>query len=371
MDAIGEEGTLRAGARPLVLLATTLNYLIIKALAAGPMRLAELRRATGLPAQTTLRGHLSSLGALGVVAKRPASEMPYAVENELTSVGRDLLGVAVALEAWLAGAPDGPLSLETGSARGVIKAFVGGWGSTILGALARRPMSLTELDSVIPTLSYPALERRLSSMRMAGLVEAAPSRGSGTPYAVTEWARQGVMPLAVACHCEQLQMRALAAPLTQVDIEAGFMLSLPLVGLPREAAGRCFLTVEGDLGSGCERTGVEVIVEGGQAVACTAELATRPGPAEPGPYATGSPARWLGALRDARVELLSYAGGKLPMQLVRGLHETLLAGQCVEAAAGGAQAVTADAAAPAAANFDQPAAASSAAASPRNGTSSS
>jgi DNA-binding HxlR family transcriptional regulator len=339
MDAIGDAEVLRAGARPLILLATTLNYLIVRALAQRPMRLAELRRATGLPAQTTLRGHLSSLGSLRVVAKRPASEMPYAVENELTPVGRQLLGVAEALEAWLNRAPEGPLSLETGSAKGVIKAFVDGWGSSILGTLARRPMSLTELDSVIPALSYPALERRLSSMRMAGLVEAAPSQGAGTPYAVTGWARQAVVPLAAACHCEQVQMRALATPLTRLDIEAGLMLSVPLAGLPREATGRCHLTVEGDLAGGRERSGVEVIVEGGQVVACAADVA-----GEAGQYATGSAATWFSALRDARVELLEYAGGKLPMQLVRGLYEALL---------------------------EPAAAASSAAASPTKGTSSS
>jgi DNA-binding HxlR family transcriptional regulator len=358
MDAIGDAEVLRAGARPLLLLATTLNFLIIRALARRPLRLAELRRATGLPAQTTLRGHLSSLGALGIVAKRPANEMPYAVENELTPVGRELLRVAESLEAC---APDGPLSLETGSAKGVVKAFVDGWDSTILGTLARRPMSLTELDSVIPALSYPALERRLSSMRMAGLVEAATARGAGTPYAVTDWARQGVVPLAAAGHCEQAQMRPPAAPLTQVDIEAGFMLSMPLVGLPGEAGGRCHLTVEGDAANGRERSGVEVIVEAGHVVACAADLAT-----EPGQYATGSAATWFSALRDARVELLSYAGGKLPMQLVRGLHDALL-----EPAPAGGGADATNGAAPGAEGAQPAATASSAAASPTNGTSSS
>ena len=52
------------------------------------MRLAELRRATGLPAQTTLRGHLASLSQIGsVIDKRPTQQMPYAVENELTPMG--------------------------------------------------------------------------------------------------------------------------------------------------------------------------------------------------------------------------------------------------------------------------------------------
>ena len=47
----------------------------------------------------------------------------------------------------------------------------------MMRALAARPMSLTELDSGITELSYPALERRLSSMRIAGLVEAQRERG--------------------------------------------------------------------------------------------------------------------------------------------------------------------------------------------------
>ncbi|HEY2717529.1 MAG TPA: winged helix-turn-helix transcriptional regulator [Solirubrobacterales bacterium] len=359
MDSMGDPDVLRAGVRPLVILATTLNFLIIRALANGPLRLAELRRATGLPAQTTLRGHLSSLAALGVVAKRPASEMPYAVENELTPAGRELLCVAESLEAWLNRAPEVPLSLETGSGKGVIKAFVDGWGSTILGTLAQRPMSLTELDSVIPALSYPALERRLSSMRMAGLVEAAPTtHGSGTPYAVTEWARQGVAPLVAAGKCEQLQMQPLAAPVTETDVEAAFMLSVPLVGLPREAAGRCHLTVEGDSAKGRGRSGVEVIVEAGTVIGCVTDLAS-----EPGQYATGSPATWFTAVLDARHELLDYAGGNLPVQLVHGLHQALV--EPLAAAPPPEDSI------PPGAEGAQPAAASSAAASPTNGTSSS
>jgi DNA-binding HxlR family transcriptional regulator len=349
MDAMVDGEVLQSGTRPLILLATTLNFLIVRALAEGPLRLAELRRATGLPAQTTLRGHLSSLEALGIVAKRQASQAPSATENELTPAGRELLRVAESLEAWLNHAPDGPLSLETGSAKGVIKALVDGWGSTILGTLARRPMSLTELDHAVPALSYPALERRLSSMRMAGLVEAAPAVcGSGRPYTVTPWARQGVAPLVAATHCEQVEMRRLVAPVTEVEIVTSFLLSVPLVGLPQEVAGRCHLTVDGDPANGRERTGVEVIVEGGQVVFCAAG----PG-ADSGQYATGSAGTWFSAVRDARLELLDYAGGQLPMQVVRGLHEALHEPDATAAEGG------------------QPVATSRALASPTNGTSSS
>jgi DNA-binding HxlR family transcriptional regulator len=361
MDSIGDGEVLRAGARPLLLLAATLNFLIVRALSNGPLRLAELRRATGLPAQTTLRGHLASLGALGIVAKRPAEEMPYAVANELTPLGHDLIGVAGALESWLQRAPDGPVSLQTGSAKGVVKAYVDGWGSTLLGALAERPLSLTELDRVIPALSYPALERRLSSMRMAGLVEPLATGRGGTPYAVTGWARQGVVPLAAAGRCEQLHMRELAPALSPADVGAGFMLALPLAELPAGGSGCCQLTVtidgERDEARDGGRGGVEVTVAAGRIVGCSTELS--PAVAD---SAAGPPASWFGALGEGRADLLEYAGGKLSRQLVDGLRAALVAPS--QSTAGAGTAAGAGAA-------PQAAAASRAASSPRTGTTSS
>ena len=60
----------------------------------------------------------------------------------------------------------------------------------------------------------------------------------------------------------------------------------PVPQHPAEAAGRCHLTVEGDSAKGRDRSGVEVIVEGGAVVRCAADLAS-----EPGQYATGSTGR--------------------------------------------------------------------------------
>jgi DNA-binding HxlR family transcriptional regulator len=55
----------RSGERTLGLLSTPLNLSVLRALSERPMRLAELRQATGLPAQTTLRGHLGGLEGVG------------------------------------------------------------------------------------------------------------------------------------------------------------------------------------------------------------------------------------------------------------------------------------------------------------------
>lgn len=316
-DGAPDESRFRAGERVMTVLATPLNLLIVRALAERPMRLAELRRATGLPAQTTLRGHLASLAELGVVEKRPTQQMPYAVEIELTPLGRELLEVASRLEVWLREAPEGPIPLESGGARGVIKAFVDGWGSTIMRGLAWRPMSLTELDRRIAGLSYPALERRLASMRMAGLVEPRPSSGAGTPYIVTNWARRGLSPLAAAGRCEMLHMRERATPITQLDIEAAFMLATPLVGMPPEVSGSCQLEVETE--SSGESAGVTVVVEGGKVISCESELES-----DANAFAIGSTATWFSAVNDGDLGELRYGGGRqLAEDLVRGLHSAL------------------------------------------------
>jgi DNA-binding HxlR family transcriptional regulator len=309
----------RAGERALTLVATPLNFMVLRALADRPMRLAELRQATGLPAQTTLRGHLASLSEAGVLSKRPTSRMPYAVENELTPMGRELLGVANSLEAWLNHAPEGPISLESGAAKGAVKAFIDGWGSAIMGDLAARPMSLTELDRRIAGLSYPALERRLSSMRMAGLIEPRPGSGVGTPYGVTDWARRGVVPLAAATHCERAHMCDRAAPITQVDIEAAFMLAMPLVDLPSDAIGSCQLRVEADSAARSEEAGVWVKVERGRVIACDSGTGS-----SSEAYATGSAAMWFSAIKDDTANLLRLGGGRdLAEGLVSGLHSAL------------------------------------------------
>ena len=306
----------RAGSGALSVLAVPLNFLILRALSERPMRLAELRKTTGLPAQTTLRGHLVSLGEVGLVTKRPTRQMPYAVESGLTPMGRELLGVAERLESWLQESPDGPISLESGAAKGAVKALVDGWASTMMRALADRPLSLTELDSLIPGLTYPALERRLSSMRIAGLVEAQPSHGAGTPYAVTDWGRRGIAPLAAASYCERTHMGDGSPPVTQIDIEAAFLLATPLAGLPSDVAGRCQLEVEPGPGGVARPAGIQVRIEDGRVVSCVSRL--EPSPAA---FAAGSAPSWLSAVRDGETRQLRFGGSRrLPEELVNGMH---------------------------------------------------
>jgi DNA-binding HxlR family transcriptional regulator len=309
------------GERTLTLLATPLNLSILRVLSDRPMRLAELRGEAGLPAQTTLRGHLRTLFEIGALTRSSARDAPSSLENGLTPMGRELLEVAELLEDWLSRAPAGPVPLDSEAAKGIVKAFTEGWRTGIVADLAASPMSLTELDRRIARLSYPALERRLSSMRMANLIEARPSRGTRIPYEVTEWARRGVVPLAAASHCERLHMGRRAAPVTQTDIEAAFMLATPLVGLGAEVSGRCRLEVEAAPKGLRRQAGVEVTVRRGAVVACEVESRS-----QPGCFATGSTGSWFNAIFGDRPELLRFGGGaQLAEGLVRGLHRALIA----------------------------------------------
>jgi DNA-binding HxlR family transcriptional regulator len=280
------------------------------------MRLGELLKELGGPSQTTLRGRLSELVALGAVAKRGGS-MPYAVENELTEVGGDLLHVVEALDVWLSRAPGGPIPLGSVAAKGAIKALRGGWESTMLRAFAARPLSLTQLDRLITPLSYPSLERRLSALRATDLVEPVPN-GTRAPYEVSRWGREAVGPIAAAARFERLHMRETTARLTPIDIEATFLLATPIAKLSRNTDGLCQLVADTD-GDSQRLAGVNVAVDRGTVVDCVARL-------DPVPRnrAHGDAGAWLHAMVFRDPTPLHISGDEdLAHDLVTGVHDAL------------------------------------------------
>ncbi len=310
----------------LSLIAGPLSVPILRAHLDGPLRLPDLRERIGGAAQTTLRGQVGNLRGIGALERRPLGGMPYAVENELTDAGRAVLVVADLVEAWLMRAPQGPIALGSEPAKGAIRALIGGWGSTMLRALAARPLSLTELSSVIGDHSYPALERRLSAMRAARLVEPRPEErgGGGKPYAVTEWTRIAVGPLVAAGRCECRHMAALTEPLTRIDIEAGFLLAVPLVNLEVTRSGRCLLAVDtgGDGGSesGARLAGVHVLIEDGAVVSCVSRLEQNPST-----WALGTVEAWVEAILEGEMAPLRTGGHdpRLAEAIVAGLRDSL------------------------------------------------
>lgn len=310
----------RAGSFALSLLSTPLNVHVLRALKDEPLPLIDLRRAAGSPPQTTTRGHLRTLTEHGILVRRQQKEFPGAVEYELGPAGIELLEVARILESWLAESPDEPVALGSTAAKSALKSLVAGWDSMIIRALAARPLSLTELSKLIPGLNYPSLERRLGGLRMAGLVKAHIGEGRSTPYAATDWLRQAVAPVLAASRWEREQAPADTSVLGRLDVEAIFLLAVPLLALPEAAPCSFRLGVEIRSSSGeVNLAGVQAQLTEGGISGCTTRLEGKVSAGAVGP----APA-WLRALGEGETDGLELSGDcGLAKEVLYGLHAAL------------------------------------------------
>lgn len=312
----------RAGARVLSVFANPLSSEVLRAHADGPQRLGGIRQQVSWAAEATIRGTLGTLRDLGALEKRRSEQAQNAVATALTPAGEEMLTVSQTLETWLSRCPQGPIALGDGQARVAVKALTEGWSSTLIRALALSPCSLTELSSLITDVSYPALERRISWMRASGQISPLPKEPRGTPYVPTDWLRGAVAPLCVAGRCERRHMDE-APPITDVEIEAAFLLALPLVRLPRGVQGTCLLASRADAENGDDQAlslaGTAVKVSGGEIVDCSIDVD------EPTTWAIGTSDAWLDAVIDGGIDNLRIGGADshLASELVQGLNLAL------------------------------------------------
>ena len=95
--------------------------------------------------------------------------------------------------------------------------------------------------------------------------------GAGTPYRATPWLRRAIVPLAAGAWWER---RYLADPplIGRLDVEAAFLLAIPLIELPAGLSGKCRLAVEIQGGSSPVFAGVLISVEDGKVVSCSSRL---------------------------------------------------------------------------------------------------
>lgn len=313
----------RAGGRVLAVFENPLNARVLRAHADGPKRLAELQEKVGWAAPTTVRVALMNLCEIGAVQREAVDSSSHGVATALSPAGEEMLRVAETIEAWLAQCPSGPLAVDSKEAKVAIKALAGGWGSTLMRAVVSRPVTLTELSDLIPDVSYPALERRVAWMKTTGQIEAVESEGRGTPYVVTDWLRRSVAPICAAGRCERRHMEGEAARATSVEVEAAFLLVLPLVTLPPEANGSCFLAVQVEVdepGRGPGPAGVRVEVAAGEIRSFLPRV-------EPNPsnWATGDSTAWLALVLEGQIDDLHIGGAdpQLALDLVEGIHLAL------------------------------------------------
>jgi DNA-binding HxlR family transcriptional regulator len=312
---------LRPGAEGLSLLAVPLNVDVLRALEDEELSLTDLRQAVGHPPATTMRSYLRTLTELGVLERRQEGGFPGSVSIALARSGKGLLRVGAVLQRWLQRAPTGPVTLGTTAAKSAIKALVGGWSSNAIRAIAARPFALTELHRLMPQISYPTLERRLTAMRMVGLIEARRiGAGSGTPYSATQWLRLAVAPLAAAAGWEQEFLSSQAAPVGRSDIESTFLLTIPLLlHLPSDLCGMCRLAVELRGDPDPEYVGAMVALEEGRVTSCMARLA-----GEADGWAVGTPLDWFRWVNGEGDPRLDFGGDVyLASAVAEGLREAL------------------------------------------------
>ncbi len=278
-----------AGEPALALLATPLNFHLLRALQDEPIELADLRRALGTPPESTMRLCLRTLEDVEVIERHRKSAFPSSTKCELTLAGQKLMRVAEVLQQWLRAAPDGPISLGSPAAKSAVKALLGGWSSQALRALAAKPLKLTDLHRLVPHISYPQLERRLRAMHDVGqLKRSTKESGGGTPYKVTHWLRRAVVPLSSAIAWEDTYVPTAAAEITRTDVETLFLLSVPLLELPEATSGRCRLAVEIAHDSNRKFAGISISVEAGRLVSGSVRRGT-----EVDAVATGNPLGWV------------------------------------------------------------------------------
>jgi DNA-binding HxlR family transcriptional regulator len=303
-------------------LAAPLNLEILTTLADSPRSASGLLGALGQPPRTTAHKRLRELAELGALQRRRQSEFPCEVSYELTPDGVRMLELARALGRWLAEEPKGGVSLGSPRAKRLIHTLVAGWNSSIISALAARPLSLTELNRLIDSVPYPSLERRVIALRESGLIQVARGGGRGTPYEATDWLRRAIAPLLAAATFEQRP--GTAARLRADEVWAALLLAAPLARLGPGSEGTLVIAVYSQTaGLAPDRgglTGITLQICEGRVEECLAEIDD----AAP-TWVLGSPDYWAEALLNGAIGRLRI-GGETPQlgaEVVTGVHRRL------------------------------------------------
>ena len=106
----------------------------------------------------------------------------------------------------------------------------------------------------------------------------------------------------------------------RIDVEASFLLAIPLLELPQELSGCCRLAVEMRTESKLEYAGVMVTMEAGRLVSCSARLK-----GEPNAWAAGTALDWFGWVNGHIDHQLDFGGDTaLARPVAEALREVLL-----------------------------------------------
>lgn len=242
-----------------------------------------------------------------------------------TPAGREVPYVGAVLANWLSRCPAGPL--EHGEESGPhVSALLSGWASMVIHALAGPPLTAAQVCEAVQVIDSNVVNARIDAMLLTDMLMETPGDDPAGELRVqaTEWLRRAIAPLAVAARMELRFPPGDTAPVSALDVEAAFLLTLPLLKLSRKGklSGTCSLAVELDEGVAGSPAGVTARIEGGRVVAC-----------EPGidddadTWASAGVGDWLDAVIDGDAKRVESGGNRrLAGHLLQKLHRTLFAG---------------------------------------------
>lgn len=235
-----------------------------------------------------------------------------------TPAGREVPFVAEVLQRWLNMRPAGSIELGADAAP-VLAPLLTGWSSTVMHTIAASPATATEACHAIQTLDLSTVEARLESMEEVGHLEAFSDDRGETRYVASNWLRMGIAPLAAAARMELRHPPGDTAPIAVLDVQAAFLLTLPLLELPEGISGSCSLAVDLEPDVTGSPAGVTVHLEDGRVVSCKTQLDENADA-----WAAAPAASWLDAVIEKDVENIRSGGDlRLTGALLDALHETL------------------------------------------------
>jgi len=154
----------------------------------------------------------------------------------------------------------------------------------MLRALAAKPLSLPS-STFLSGVNYPALERRLGAMRLAGRSPRPLPEKRQHSDTRDSWLRQR-LPAVAAANWERCRAPSNREPLGRLDVEAIFLLAIPPSTCPRTAEGPAGLPSTSRTAPAGPRR--RRVLSSGRPTACASDLraevdpALPPAPAPPG-----------------------------------------------------------------------------------------
>lgn len=248
----------------------------------------------------------------------PDAPIGWDTSLRASPAGHELLFVGRVLERWLRDCPDGALELgpEAGPA---LSALLGGWCSTVVHALAAKPLTDYEVADAVGTLDDEIVDQRIAELENAGLLESFVDERGEERFAPTEWLRRAIAPLAAAGRQEKRFPPGDTAPVAAIDVQASFLLTLPLLDLPARLSGSCSLAVELDEEVLPNPSGTTVRIEAGEVVAYGTSIDETADA-----WGTASAADWFDAVIERNATRVRTGGDRrLAGTLLQALHEAL------------------------------------------------